>query len=104
MLKTELIKEVSELRSKLELYYREDKRMRNEFSSVLNGDELYDYGNVARKRQESLSWEEIFYKIGQLRTDSSLTKVIRHNKELMSTNSDLREKIYQIEHQLKKKC
>lgn len=94
MLKAEIEKENALLKNKIANLENYDQHVRKEFSRVLGREEKrVEYFGHTTTVKETLAWEEIFCRVGQLKAHTKYDQVTEQCEELHS-------EIRKLEHQL----
>jgi len=76
--KESLLKENKKLSVSLEFWKGEDRRLRREFTNILS----HQYPPYGGAPNETLSWEEIFFRIGELNSDANYTILLEQKRLL----------------------
>lgn len=83
MKKDELQKENGRLRSKLEEWEREDKRLRTELSAVLRYENGSGYSSLSyTQRTDPMTWIQIAFHMGELRADANYSMLLANRADL----------------------
>ena len=88
------VKEVQSLTERLNTCLSEDTRLRDEFSGILGNPQPTMWGGTPRLNR--MSWEEIFFRIGELRADANYSCVI-------SSRDSFRDELFALKESLKPK-
>ena len=94
-LKSEFMKENNRLASKCNRLTDKDEHLRRQFTDVLfpprNRNSWDSSGKV-----DTLQWEEIFFRIGELNSDANYTILLNRKSNLESENFRLNEELDRI--------
>ena len=90
MKKDELTKKYNDALGDVKIFQDEDKRLRKEFSYLLR----CGHHNPAMYStdEKSASWEEIFFRVGELNSDANYSILVEEKQRLLIELHDLREK------------
>lgn len=91
--KEQISNELAEVKSTLTALERKDFQIREQFSKVLT---CPSNRPVYHLRAETLSWEQIFFSIGELNSDANYTI-------LLGIRADLEQKVRELEEIIKEK-
>jgi hypothetical protein len=93
--KDDLIKGNAELAANNSRLCREDQRLRDEFTKLLNGykPQHFEYGS---RRIATLSWEEIFFGMGELRSDANYSCLLQSRESMRAEIEELKKQLSEV--------
>ena len=77
--KEQISKENSSLMREVNAFNKKDNHLRLEFTKVLSN---YYPPNYVFNKQEDMTWEEIFFRVGELNSDANYTILLEQKKLL----------------------
>lgn len=87
----------------IDRWAEKDKRLRQEFSNLLNDSPRErDYYGRFEKEAKLMSWEEIFFKMGELKSDADYSLCISAREELKRENQELQEQVNNFHEEFRK--